>query len=196
MAKAEHNATPDPHWVRDTLIEDYRETARKRGVEPALADLETVVMGDLANYEAVTREQRKAAPRRKEQPAPSAVGAPAKALADETGWQVAKRPLPDKPPRKRFASFLDQKPENAKQAAAIMRLGQVLQPKSWFRPSQTMDYTVPRLAQRFVETMQELDRGMGEFEGKSAEDARRIVWRRVEDICDQSTGALGPWWVK
>ena len=34
------------------------------------------------------------------------------------------------------------------------------------------------------------------FRHLSDKDAARMFERRVEDICDRSTGRLGPWWVK
>jgi hypothetical protein len=194
VSKAENKPNPDPHWVRDTLIEDYANAARVRGVSPAMADVEAVVMGDLMNYEAVQRNARPVAPKTKPAPSPK-VGEVAKQAAGELGWQVAKRPLaPAK--RKRFGGFLDRRPRNPKEAAAILRLGQILQPKSWFRPSKSFDYQLPHLAQKFTETMHALDRGLGEFEGKSEFDCERIVWRVVEDLCDKSTSTLGGWWVR
>lgn len=34
------------------------------------------------------------------------------------------------------------------------------------------------------------------YRGMSTKDAVRRYMRVIEDICDRSTGALGPWWVK
>ena len=195
MAKAEHRPNPDPHWVKETLVEDYLDVARKRGVDASSADAERVALGDLANHEAVTREQHKGVPRKKRERV-GGIAPAARALADQSGVEVFKKPLDGPRARRPFNGFLNQKPTNPKQAAAIMRLGQILSPRSAFRPSKEFDYQTPWLAQRFVETMSQLDRRAGEFEGKSEADCARIVWRRIEDICDHSTGVLGPWWVK
>lgn len=192
MSSADQKPVADPHWVRDTMVEDYIATARRNGEDPSSADVERLALADIATYEAVVRDTKPRTARPKAAPVDPSPGA--RAVAADLGWEVKKRPTPAK--RRRFAGFLDKPPAGPKQAAAIMRLGQILQPKSWFRPSRGFDYSLPRLAQKFTETMLELDRGAGEFEGKGREDCERIVWRVVEDLCDKSTGALGPWWVK
>lgn len=194
MSKPGINPNPSPQWVKDALIEDYSRMARVGSTGATANEIESLALHDLAVHEAVQRDAKPAAPRVKKDRATEAPKAVV-AQADAQGWELTKRPAPAAK-RKRFAGFLDKTPANPKQAAAIMRLGQVLQPKSLFRPSKEFDYVLPRLAQWWVETMHDLDRNRGEFEGKSAADCERIVWRRVEDICDKSTGALGPWWVK
>lgn len=191
---AEANDKPGPHWVKDALLADYSRIARQNATGASAADVERLVLSDLATYEAVQRDTRPTAPRPKRAPnaAPSAA---VTALAQDMGCDVFKRPLA--PKRKQsFVAFLDKQPASPKQAAAIMRLGQILQPASRFRPSVEFDYVLPRLAQAFAEMMQRLDLGRGEFEDKSANDCERIVWRAVEDLCDKSTGRLGPWWVR
>jgi len=37
---------------------------------------------------------------------------------------------------------------------------------------------------------------MNPFYGKNDVDCARILQRLVEDICDRSTGKMGPWWVR
>jgi hypothetical protein len=195
MAKAEYRPNPEPQWVRETLVEDYLGVARRNGQNPNVADVERLALNDLAVTEAVRRDDKPRAPKAKT-PAPvDRVPQAARKAAGELGWEVTKRPI-GQPRKSAFKSFMNKPPGNPKQAAAIMRLGQILSPKSNFRPSKEFDYVLPRLAQKFAETMQALDRGRGEYEGKSEIDCERITWRVVEDICDKSTGVLGPWWVR
>lgn len=182
---------PDPHWVKETLVEDYVNVARRNGQDVSSTAVERLALGDLATYEAVTREQKPRVQTKK--PQPEGVSKAAQKAAAETGWEVTKKPIGKKG---RYTAFLNKAPSGPRQAAAIMRLGQILNPRSYFRPSKEFDYRLPRLAQEFAEAMQRLDMGTGEYEGKSAEDCERIMWRRVEDICDRSTGSLGFWWVK
>lgn len=33
------------------------------------------------------------------------------------------------------------------------------------------------------------------YEGLSEEDCGRLLWRKIEDVCDTTTGQLGPWFV-
>lgn len=193
MAKAEYRPNPSPHWVKDTMIEDYLGVAHRNGESPSASDVERLAISDLGIAEAVMRHSKRSAPRK----APDPMAKPnevVKDLAAGLGFDVTKRPLA---PRKkaRFNGFMDKPPANQKQAAAIMRLGEILKPASMFRPSKEFDYTIPRLAQRFAEAMQRLDLGTGEFAGQGKEECERIVWRLIEDICDQSVSRMGGWWV-
>lgn len=192
MTKAEYRPNPDPQWVKETMVEDYLEIARRRGVDASSADAERVALGDLESYEAL---QRDAKPRQAKAPVVDREH-PAEKMAEELGWKMFKRPIAQRPKAPSVTAFLSKRPGSPKQAAAIARLGMILKPASWFRPSKEFDYALPRLASSFVQSMRELEAGRGEFAGKSAKDCERIMWRRVEDLCDKSTGRLGPWWVK
>lgn len=193
MTKAAYNPHPSNQWVKETLVEDYLDIARKNGVNPSSSDVEKLAIGDLTLTDAVERTAKPIAKPKPDSTAP--IAAKAQNLASETGWELTKKPLQPQRAR-RSANFLNRRPQNPKQAAAIMRLGQILQPASWFRPSEGLDYVIPALAQSFAEMMQRLDRGLVEFQGKSDIDCERIAWRHIEDLCDKSTGKLGHWWVK
>lgn len=60
---------------------------------------------------------------------------------------------------------------------------------------------VPHLARDYVETWwffmnRFRPSAFNPFYGMSEVDAARLLVRKVEDICDRSTGKLGPWYVK
>ena len=196
MPKAEYRPNPDPLWCKETMVEDYLDVAAKNGATPSSSDVERLALADLAVHSAVVREAKPMPARAKREPS-KAPGQSVQTLAASLDSRVVKRSLaPTKPKPKRFTGFLDKKPATPRQAAAIMRLGQILNPQSYFRPSKEFDYKLPELAKEFAGAMQRLERGTYEFEGKSAIDCERIMWRRIEDICDRSTGSLGFWWVK
>jgi len=190
--KAEHNPNPSASWVKDTLVEDYVATARRNGSSASSAAIERLAAHDLTIHEAVQREQRRQ-PQRTRAPKPK--GPAVKNVDGGVLWKSAQA-RPAGGDRRRVAAVMGQRPANEKQAAAIARLGAILQPRSWFRPSKEFDYRMPQLAKDFVQVVRQLESATGDFEGKSARDCRRVFWRKVEDICDKSTGVLGPWWVK
>jgi hypothetical protein len=196
-----------PLWVRDTMVEDYQNNARKVGVEASSSDVERLVLHDLTLAEAFERET-KSAPRAK--PAPRTEPSKrAQRMAEETGHVLFRRGLDAaivtpgqaaaaavQKRRARRMAFLGRPPKNERQQAIIARLGRILAIRSKFRPSITTDYTIPDLANRWARLMVDLERGRGLFEGKHARDCERIYWAECQDICEKSTGKLGSFWVK
>lgn len=191
-------STVDPQWVKSTMVEDYAEAARQRGVNVSSSEVERAVLEDLRITDAVERESKPTrVVEREELKAASAelAGARARAEAEATGHKLYKRPIA--PPRvdPRLA-FLARPPRTDKELAIITRLGRILAIRSKFRPSLTNDYAVPALADEFATLMEDLRGPRGEFMGKSARDCERMFWAKAERLCEKSTGKLGPYWVK
>lgn len=182
---------PDPIWVREALVADYRETARRNGVDPSSRAIEQIALEDLRITDAVAREA-KPAPARK---APERTGPSTRAqrLASQLGYEMLTRPRVRAPSP--HVAFLGRPPRTDKQAAIIRRVSQILSIRSRFRPSRENDYAVPALASLFVELMVDLKEQRREFRGLSARDCQRMFWARAERICDLSEPRLGKWWV-
>jgi hypothetical protein len=191
--------TADPHWVKGTLMEDYSKAVRSHGAEVDSRALERIVNQDLAQADAVLREA-KPAPVKDEAPAAHErfrSDDRAADMAQETGAKFWRRPIPaQEAPKKDRLLDTPLRRMDAKWQAAWNRLGQLVKPKSMFRPSREIDYEGGDLARDFILTFQDYQRGKGEYAGLRLDDQQRVLRRKIEDICDRSTGRFGPWWVK
>jgi hypothetical protein len=201
----------EPLWVRDTMLADYQANARRAGIEPSSRDVEALVLSDLTVAEAVERESKPPAPRAKPEQSMK-VSPRLEKLAQETGHTIYRRGLDESSPtvvtpaqvkakamqrrRARRMAFLSRPPKHPKEHAMVIRLGRILSIRSVFRPSIEADYTIPDLANRWARLMVDLEKGRGLFDGKHARDCERIYWAEVWDICEKSSGKLGPFWVK
>lgn len=192
--KAEKRTSPDPIWVKETLVEDYKAQAEQRGVTPSAADVERIVLEDLRISDAVDREAKPAAPRKPVE-RPAEPSRRVTNLAESLGWRVYKRGSPDAPARRTHADFLGRPPKTEKQRAIIVRMGRLLAQESPVRLSRTTDFVGRACAEDFVKLIVDLKEQRGEFLGKSPRDCERIFWARAQDICDRSTGKHGQWWV-
>lgn len=187
-------STPDPIWVRDSLVESYRRTADRNGVSPTSAQLEAIANEDLRIHDAVVRESkpspvRKADPRR--EPSSRVVK-----LANSLGYDLVKKDVIQRKAGTNHAAFLGRPPKTDKQAKALLRLSRILSQRSAVRLSREADFEMPALAQRFVSMVVDLKEHRGAFLGMSPKDCERIFWADLFDICDKSTGKLGSWYVK
>lgn len=193
---------PDPHHVRDGMIAEYTDHVRKHGVDPDPRDIERIVAADLAVTEAVEREAK----------APGAAPTPcvrdesenaAKAFTAERGLGFYRRPEPEANERRPIRDpLLDRNPlqVSARFPYAMARIKRILERGSGGgRPkglvAAVQDMAIPVLAKEFLDTFFDYNTGRGEYRGLSQRDRARLFVRRVEDICDKSTGRLGPWWV-
>ena len=194
---AEKRENPDPSWVKETLVADYKAIADRNGVTPSTSDIERIVLEDLRISDAVDRETKPAAPVKPPEPRrePSQK---VKDLAESLGWEVRKREIPTGPQRRKVghADFLGRPPKTDKHRAISKRIALLLSHESPFRISRETDFVGRAIAHDVCALILNLKEYRGEFYGKSAKDCERIFWGRAQDLCDRSTGKHGPWWVK
>lgn len=194
--KAERRENPEPSWVKETMVADYKAIADKNGVTPSTSDIERIVLEDLRLSDAVDRETVERIPTKKPEPRRE----PSKkvtALAESLGWKVVKREIPKGPQPRRVghADFLGRPPKTEKQRAIAARMAKLLAHESPFRISKETDFIGRALAHDFCELIVNLKEQRKEFAGKSPRDCERIFWSKAQDICDRSTGKHGQWWV-
>lgn len=192
---------PTPQEVREGMVADYADNVRKAGGTVDLADIERVVAADLQVYEAV-ESARKAAPAPK--PKIDEREDTAAIVARSKGMELYRRPigadvadpLLDKDPRKVSAKF----------PAMMARIKRIIAPRGNVRQrtftKSLEEMTAPKLAREFLNLFicyQQPSipvRGNPFLEMANPRDRARMFLRKVEDICDRSTGSMGPWWVK
>lgn len=185
------NAKTDPHWVRDTMIEDYRNAVIRQGKTPNMRQIERVAMSDLNMCESVWKEQEakpRPKPKRKEVNRDTI-----KADAAKSGMRFYHRAVDEtKDVKDPFLDgFVDPKWQ-----AAMFRISEICQPQSGVKGG-VLDPKCRTLALEFILRMDQLKRRRGPFTGKSVTDSRRMFRRFIEDICDRSDSKfMRNWWVK
>ncbi len=197
-------AIPSPQQLREGMVEDYAANARRAGGDVLMSDVERIVQADLQIYDAFERERRAAPP--PSRAVPDEREDVAARVARERGmtmvrtsqdrWQDSSDAVLDRDPRQVSAKF----------PAMMARIKRIVAPRgdvSQRSLTKTLEeLTSPKLAREFLNlflcyrspTMRV--RGNPFLEVDSARDRARIFLRKVEDICDRSTGSMGPWWVK
>lgn len=179
----------DPHWMKQTMVEDYRNGVVRSGGTPNMQAIEKLAVQDLNTCDNVWSEQKPAPKKKRKEVDLSKM----QAEAAKSGLTLYKKPIDEsKDKRDSFADGVI----DAKWQAALGRMAQICSPQSNFDARKTFDVKMQGLALEFVLAMDSLQKRIREFKGKNAVDCRRIFRRKVEDICDRSTGRLGPWWVK
>lgn len=185
------------------MVEDYTDMARKNGANVSLADVERIVAEDLRIYEAVEREKKVAPPKaaiadEREDTAAIVAGAHGMSLTRTTVNEAADRrdPILDRDPRKVTLKF----------PAMMARIKRIMEPRGEVRQrtlaKSLEEVAAPSLARRFVNLFicyqsPSMPVKANPFRDvANPRDRARMFLRGVEDICDASTGAMGPWWVK
>lgn len=191
-----------PHQMKAALVESYRENSRRMGLDVPQSDLDTIATSDLSLMDMAKRFSRSATSKR---------AAP-----------VQRENRAAKFARDRGLSFIKTEAQNIKERPVDAVLGMTPQAgslkfnaimKRIFRimhmhvapkggALKAMDGTDhPELAKdafreflnyKFCKTQTYKN----PYLDVPAQDAARMFLRRLEDICDRSTGAFGPWWVK
>ena len=189
----------DPREVRDEMVVDYTRSVRQRGAEPDVRDIERIVAADLATYEAVEREKRHApAPKPAE---PDAREDTAAIAARDQGIDLYRAAPKDKP-----GTLLDAHPFAMGEKFAFMmgRVRRILEMPPGLRAKNMTEMVnacaYPKLARKFVSVWvfynaPSMPHPANPFLDLNRADRARKWIRLVEDICDESSGVLGPWWV-
>lgn len=186
------------------MVASYLESYRRAGISMSQDQVEKQVVADCELVDAARRhgEIGGAKPKRDErQTRPDVVEAAQRA----TGTRLTR----GEQQYDRFR-FLDASPQATSErwGFATARLYRILEGvgKSSNFVTAVKNAEYPALAQAAAELwMHWLTRGMpapslgvdhNPFRGLSNRDASRVFMRLVEDICDRSTGVLGPWYTK
>lgn len=191
-----------PLELRDATVRDYTRAARRIGLEPDVEAIARLAQADLTLVDAYEREVKRspapAAPRQRARPRQSAL----EKAQQEQGVKVVQDHATRDRPHVLYAKahMVSQRWSHA--TARIARILQGVTASSDISQS-LQDAVAPKLAKEFAELYIHFQlRGRqskhNPFRGLSARDAARMFVRKVEDICDRSTGipGLGPWWVK
>ena len=195
--KAEFRPNPDPQWVKETMVEDYKRIADRNGATPSVAELERVVLEDLRVSDAVDRDT-KIGTAKAPVPVRTEPSERVKNLAESLGMTLFRK-APGQAfyqPRSTHADFLGRPPKTEKQAAMIARLKEITTHRSQVRLSKQTDFEVDVLARAFIEVMGAVTSNREPFKSAAQKDKERIYWRCVEDICDRSNRYFPRgWWV-
>lgn len=208
--KFEKVENPDPHWVRDTLIEDLKFFSERAGVEPDLPSIERDVQKDLAEFQA--REREKSLPKipgldapggHKEETDLGVYRRELQAQEDDTGHGV-----------ERWTTGLTKSAALARRIQELCRLHPDYRAKIAERRKQTFEnyargkvgkaqftaecFLYPAPASEIMSAHLQCKYGKGEFKFLSEVDRDRLLQRKLEDVADRSTAipGLGAWWVR
>lgn len=192
----------DPHELKNLAVREYADKAQRMGRTVSSAALERFAVQELNLVDAFHRWARPASPKPRPAPAP----APPKNRLAELGLKPVERSS-----RERLAARtrvpLTERPVldvSQKLAAGMARILQIMEhgaEKATDFDKAIANAAVPRLAREFLRawTGHKLRHRISRhnpFAGLSDVDADRMLERCIYDICDRSTGVLGPWWVR
>lgn len=197
----------DTRKLRDDIAADYKRNYERLGVRDvpfeafqklAASDLE-IVDKDESTPSAPSKAKPSTLVQEKE-PA----GEPEKAaqLADNVGGKFYRRAIVDAPTRKAVKSGPIQQIIGERGAKLSLRFAQILEidhkAAAGKRNVAIMDkpYKYPALAKDALQEHADYTMLRRGYRGLSEVDRNRRFLRKIEDICDRSTGVLGPWWVK
>jgi hypothetical protein len=192
-----------PGELKEATLADYKAGARARGIDVPAHEMDQIVKNDL---EMVDRYNQMVAdmPKRPERkPDPGRQNAAVK-YAEKRGMHFFKEETPED------TSFKDMVlsarpgqygPKFDAMMQRILRIIQVVGTMARGNASAAIDATEDRKLAR--ETMMKIMQYRQWNIGKErnpyympAKDRGRKFLRDLEDICDRSTAAYGPWWVK
>jgi hypothetical protein len=194
----------DPLEVKNLAVREYVEKARRAGVEPDMPAIEAFAQREVEIADAYSSHHppgdvRSPTVSREDHPDPVAELAQKERvdLRNVSGQQRQKEPnIGAVNPRSVSLRF----EAAAKRIAQILAAGVGETKVSDFRKAIAAT-EMPKLAQEYMEgfthyTLRHRQSRFNPFAGMSDADASRKWLRMIEDICDRSTGKLGPWWVK
>lgn len=195
---------PTPQELRDGMVEDYADQVRRAGGNVPIGDIERIVGQDLQIFDAIERERR-AVPAVKPAVPDGRVDTAAAAIRNR-GMELRRTPEGQWTDRHDPILSGDPHDVSAKFPAMMARIKRILEPRGDVRQrslSQSLiEVTAPKLAREFLHIFlcyqsPSLPVRANPFRAvASARDRARIFLRAVEDLCDRSTGSMGPWWVR
>ena len=190
--------------LKDRTVRDYKRAAERAGLPVDMGAIERVAAEDCATYDAVMRNATPTAPAKPDPEKEAAHAAELDRQAAAVGGTIDHGDIVYE---KRTIAALHNRPlpdsRLAHASGRVLRILQGATPSKDFRIACStcecpdLAYELLRLIAQIVTRLQP-QRPRDEpnpFHGLSEIDASRLYQRRVEDICDRSTGKLGPWWV-
>lgn len=190
----------NPRDVREATVRDYVRNAARAGIDVPSSSLERLAIHDCQMADAyMTRGVDLSPPVKKR--------APRKGIAELVRPKddidlAMKAPLPVAK-RERPMTYADFTGISARWPYAMGRLKRILagaqgnkDPLLVAMSCELPDLAVEVLRLQRNYLMRARDSRHNPFRDLNEIDARRALVRAVEDICDRSSGRLGPWWVK
>lgn len=190
--------------LKQATVRDYKRWAERAGQRVDVGELEKLAVADLQLADAYDRGRD---PTAKVTPDPEREQAARQSLAEQAAEQGAEIVTGGtKTITRRLAPLHAKARPGSKWSFAMGRLARILQRPNI--PSRTpwVDCEMPHLAKRVyrlkafvgLDPMRRSEKVGGEvnpFYGLSDRDFERKFRRMIEDICDDSSARLGPWWV-
>jgi len=182
-----------PQEVRELTVRDYKRNAERAGLNPSASAIETLALLDCEMADAYMRGVDISPPRPKQAKKP-------RIIQPKDDIDRAMKAAPAK--RDRPLSFADFVDISARWPFAMGRVKRIIQGATPNRDPLKVAATceMPELAVALIRLqrnwlMRHRDSKHNPFRGMGDVDARRALVRFVEDICDRSSGKMGPWWV-
>ena len=169
--------------------------ARRLGASPSFETAQKVAAADLEHVERYAPPAPDVSRKPKER-----TESPAADIATDMGGRFERREIDIK--EKEHVPLLDPNKLKAtaglKAAAMVARYKELLAraPASQARNTDRANFLFPAFAKDLLAIHSDHLHGRRDFRGLKPRDKRRVWIRKVEDICDRSTGILGPWWVR
>lgn len=184
-----------PQQVREATVRDYKRNAERAGLNPPMAALETLAILDCEMADAYMRGIDTSPPRPK-RPAEKTkrIIEPKDDIDLRMKQAPVKRDLP--------MTFADFTAISARWPFAMGRMKRIIAGATPNRDPLKVAATceMPLLAVELIRLqrnwlMRHRDSRHNPFRGLDDVSARRALVRFVEDICDRSSGRMGPWFV-
>jgi len=199
----------DPLKLRDRTVHDYATTARRNGVVPDMPAIKRMAEADLGMVDRHESEKRRVpapAPKKKAEQ-PRRDDDPIATHERENNVKIYTRDAPTADP---IRSVLDMPAHrvNDRWSHAMARIMRILEPQGDIKQLAKGGYgnvvnnaLAPVQARAFMNMfgfyLSPSHRSKwNPFKGLQQTDIHRKFVRMVENICDQSTGQLGPWYIK
>lgn len=189
--------------LRDRTVRDYKRAAERAGAPVDLRQLEQQAIADCHTYDAVMRTQVPTAPAPPDPEKQAEREAALDVEAAKVGATVARDQTFDERP---LPALHTAPTPMTKSAFALGRIHRIVSGATPHRNPKIMCSTceIPELAEQVLRlfalfaSRHRKPRPGDEpnpFYGRRLKDIDRMMTRAIEDICDRSTGRLGPWWI-
>lgn len=191
-----------PHQKVEVMVQSYIESYRRAGIQATPEQITQDVIGDLTFVDAAERNGLLRGGGSKD-PGPAAPRSTTNEILDQAAASRGLRFLKpsDKPPDLWRPGFMFSNPQTVSErwGMAVARYGRILKEgtEEGSRLAELAREAKTVYALFLTRGIAPAARGFkrNEFDDLKDRDAARLYMRRVEDICDKSSGALGPWFV-
>lgn len=190
--------------LRDRTIRDYRRAAERAGQPVDARAIESLAIHDCEVFDAVTRAARPSVPAKPDPELEAKREAVLDDMAAEVGVEIDRGDVAYK--RAPIGRLHTSHVPTSRAAYATARIQRIVSGATADRNPRVATSTceIPELAFEVYRLFAQVaTRGRkprpgdeaNPYHGRSDVDVSRMIDRAVEDICDRSSGRLGPWWV-